>query len=689
MNWTILPVARPLIAWVAAMLIASQVHFQSDIWLFGALVFLCSFLLLSSQRHQLQKRKHLLSGIFLLGLYFAVGGGLYVLKREESAPLEKLMEKGEKRSFTLTLVDGMPSASGAAFRARIDGVATDTSAERQLWPDIIIRFHKKDTVSRRYAVFDQLVIHAVVQPVKKSTNPEAFDYAAYLKYKGIGGQAFVGEHCHQFLKRANASWLQTTARQVNTWMKQTIQSGISSPHEQAVLIALLSGDDALIADEVYQAYSATGAVHVLSVSGLHVAIFIGAFVWLFSLLPTRSPYVAVGKLIFLLLLIGFYTLITGLSASVVRSGLMIAFVLVARTWHKNTHAMHVLTLAALGMLAYNPYYLHQVSFQFSYLSLISILYFEPSITPLLQPDTWLGRQAWQLTSVSLAAQILMIPWSLWYFHQLSLTFVVSGFVAVPLVTAIMYAGSLLLLGEALFAYVPAQIYLIVSSLVNILNRFILWLGNLPFASLTNVWQPIPVFICLLACQLFFMTWLSNRKGVNLQAMGMSITAAVFFVQLHLMQREHAQGLIVYDVPGKTLIDVFAGPVRLTWANVEESSKTVQFAAKGFRIRQGLVMPVKQSSRSGAYCLGNQQVFVIASHLHELNIPHFRHADVVIDTGFADQPPEEVLSATNPYMVVLANGVGWKRRNHWLRLAKANSFSVHIVQSQGAFILENL
>ena len=88
MNWTILPVARPLIAWVAAMLIASQVHIQSGIWLFGAVVFLCSFLLLSSQHHQLQKRKHLLSGIFLLGLYFAVGGGLYVLKREESAPLE-------------------------------------------------------------------------------------------------------------------------------------------------------------------------------------------------------------------------------------------------------------------------------------------------------------------------------------------------------------------------------------------------------------------------------------------------------------------------------------------------------------------------------------------------------------------------------------------------------------------------
>ncbi len=216
---------------------------------------------------------------------------------------------------------------------------------------------------------------------------------------------------------------------------------------------------------VIQSFQRSGAAHVLAVSGLHTGIVYGLIVFLLTLGGRYKPLYDQTLLrccqsVFVLVLLWSYAYLTGLTPSVVRSALMLSLVELARLCHRPPFTLNVVFLSMVLILAIRPTDLFNVSFQLSYSAVISIVAFsiinhKSPITNHQSPITnhqslWgrLGRGLFNLVWVSLAAQLGTIPFTLYYFHQLSNYFLLTNLIVLPLASILVPLGlATLLLGN--------------------------------------------------------------------------------------------------------------------------------------------------------------------------------------------------------------------------------------------------
>lgn len=190
------------------------------------------------------------------------------------------------------------------------------------------------------------------------------------------------------------------------------------------------------------------------------------------------------RIVISLLFLWLYTYITGLSPSVVRASTMLTLAAFSTILHKHSSIYNTLFASAFLMLLYNPNYLYDISFQLSYLALLSILLFQNRIYRIAEfrsiPD-----KIWTLLSVSLAAQIGTLPLTLYCFQQFSNYFWFSGLIVVPLSGVIIY----LTLALIIFGWVPYLSDLLATlvdwTLIG-MNKSITWMSKLPYSTVINI-----------------------------------------------------------------------------------------------------------------------------------------------------------------------------------------------------------
>lgn len=186
---------------------------------------------------------------------------------------------------------------------------------------------------------------------------------------------------------------------------------------------------------VIQSFQRSGAAHVLAVSGLHTGLVYVMIVFLITLGKKIKPlyestfWRALQSVLILLLLWG-YAVLTGLSPSVVRSALMLTLVEIARFCARPPLTLNIVLFSAALILAFRPSDLFNVSFQLSYSAVISIVVFSPLFT----------QHRFDLVWVSMAAQLGTIPFTLYYFHQLSNYFLLTNLIVLPLATILVPLG---------------------------------------------------------------------------------------------------------------------------------------------------------------------------------------------------------------------------------------------------------
>lgn len=186
---------------------------------------------------------------------------------------------------------------------------------------------------------------------------------------------------------------------------------------------------------VIQSFQRSGAAHVLAVSGLHTGLVYAMIVFLITLGKKIKPlyestfWRALQSVLILLLLWG-YAVLTGLSPSVVRSALMLSLVEIARFCARPPLTLNIVLFSAALILAFRPSDLFNVSFQLSYSAVISIVAFSPLFT----------QHRFDLVWVSMAAQLGTIPFTLYYFHQLSNYFLLTNLIVLPLATILVPLG---------------------------------------------------------------------------------------------------------------------------------------------------------------------------------------------------------------------------------------------------------
>ncbi|MBR1688143.1 MAG: ComEC/Rec2 family competence protein [Prevotella sp.] len=212
----------------------------------------------------------------------------------------------------------------------------------------------------------------------------------------------------------------------------------------SVVAAMTLGDKSALPAEQQDIFAATGTSHVLAMSGLHLGIIYS----LLSLLVIgrRLRSIMLGTTV---VAIWGFAFLVGLSPSIVRAALMLSVYAILSIGHRDRMSVNTLAFAAIALLIANPLTLFDVGFQLSFVAVLSILLFFPIInewvSPVCQQRHPLLRWVWQLTAVSLAAQLGVAPLLAFYFHRLATYFLLANFVVIPAATLILYGALLMML----------------------------------------------------------------------------------------------------------------------------------------------------------------------------------------------------------------------------------------------------
>lgn len=293
-------------------------------------------------------------------------------------------------------------------------------------------FVKQKADAPAAAINDQLTAAGEVLLPHGYQNPGLIDTVAGLQRRGITARMSAAANTvHIQLSGQHADW-KTQAAFWRQKMTENMQK-VMPPTDAAVLTGMLFGGYSGIKPEVVRDFAATGIVHILSVSGTHIALVAGVILWLGRKLHLRFAFIAVLAVGSILL----YGCLSGFTPPVVRSVAMGIIALAAVGFEREPDGQNALAVAMLGMLIYQPALLYDISFQLSAGATAGIIFFYSRTVDQLSflPD-WLRCGL----AVTWSAQIGVIPFLAWYFNNLSLSSLPANMIVVPIIEFLVILG---------------------------------------------------------------------------------------------------------------------------------------------------------------------------------------------------------------------------------------------------------
>jgi len=369
---------------------------------------------------------------------------------------------------------------------------------------VLLNLNPDSTITTILKPGMQVLIPWRPQEIKEPLNPFQFSYKDYLNQLNIKRQ--LNTHTSEFeISNIEHHDLQSRSWKLREQLISDLKKYDFGENEIAVFQALILGQRREISNNLYKNYAAAGAIHILAISGLHIGILLLILNFLFKAFD-RFKYGKLIKAIILILLLWSFAVLTGLSASVVRAVTMFSFIAIGLQLKRKTSVLNSLFLSLFILLLINPYYIFQVGFQLSYLAVFSIIVFQPLIHGLLKSKIKFVDYLWKLSSVSIAAQIGVIPLSLYYFHQFPGLFLLTNLIILPFLGIILAFGIIIILLAAINS-LPPFIAELFDLILRLMNRFIEWIAGMESFVFSNIhlslFQTLSLYLILLAILLLF------------------------------------------------------------------------------------------------------------------------------------------------------------------------------------------
>lgn len=296
---------------------------------------------------------------------------------------------------------------------------------------------------------DELMLQGSLVRPPGLRNPGGFDYRRYLANHNIHALLKVKER--DLFQKAPDPFSRAKKRLTPFFeFKQRLHNIIYrhlEPDQAALLSAILLGERANLSQDVKDLFIKTGTIHILAISGLHVALI--ALIVIAVLRFFRCGRKLTFSLAILFVLA--YAVLSGMRPSVVRATIMAAVVLFGFVINRDPQIYNSLGLAGLIILIFNPHSLFDAGFQLSFVSVISIVYFAPKITSSFSAGRSLRFYLLRPLAVSLAAWIGMAPLVAYYFNIVSAIAVLANLIIIPVLLLVVSAGICFLIFAFLWA----------------------------------------------------------------------------------------------------------------------------------------------------------------------------------------------------------------------------------------------
>ena len=565
----------------------------------------------------------------------------------------------------------------------------DSAASNKVVGKVLIYF-KKDSAASSLKYGDEILIHKQLQPIKNAGNPGSFNYERYAGFQQTFHNIYLTDGDFIVTKTDGAKDFYYFIYAARNYLLASLHKYMPDDiNVVGVAEALLIGYKEDLNKELVQAYTNTGIVHIIAISGLHLAMLYGILEWMFGFLPVKKNSKV--KILPILILLWLFALLTGASASVLRSAVMLSCILIGKNFFKTATVYNSLAASAFLLLCYNPYFLWDVGFQLSYFAVFGIVWLQQPIYRSWYIKNWLGQQAWKAMSVTLAAQLITLPICLYYFHQFPTTFIISNFIALPLSGAALYIGVILFL----FSWFPfvAKLagYLLYASIWCI-NFGVEKINGMPYALLDNLFAtPASTVLLYLFLFAFCVAIMQKKKYYFLVA----IAAFAMYAGLYsftVLGNSLNKKMIVYNVPKQMAIDFIAGD---QYIFAGDSALKVPGLLQNFHLKPSRVsMQLSAAERlpglqtvNNFWLLGPHVVFIANQNVgykaREMKIP----ISVLVLSKNAPANPAQLLAAFAPQMVVAdGNNSMWKIAK-WKTYCENVHLRFHAVSEKGAYVFK--
>jgi len=332
----------------------------------------------------------------------------------------------------------------------------------------------KESTKANFKVNSKILTSAALQEVKPSLNPYQFNYKKYLKRLGIYHHVFLRDQIILAIPQSKNS-ITDYAETIRETLNKRLQKLPLKPIELAFINALFLGQRQDITADIYEAYKKAGAIHILAISGLHVGILL--LIIRFILKPLL--YFRHGKFVRLLIILCVlwsFAIIAGLSPSVVRAVTMFSLFAIVKGLKRSSNSLNTLAVSGFILLLVRPTFCFDVGFQLSYAAVASIIIVKPVLDKWWRIKHWIGNWFLDLLKVSIAAQIGVLPLSLYYFHQFPGLFFVTNMVVIPCLIVILGLGILMLVLIGIHQP-PDLLIQILSWIIQLMNWFVEWVAS--------------------------------------------------------------------------------------------------------------------------------------------------------------------------------------------------------------------
>jgi len=581
--WKLAPFVRLLLPFSVGILIQWYIGIALYLivtLLLIVLVFVIGFTFISiKNKYRLQTLEAILFFIAMIVL------GLFLTHKNDESKNTNWYGKAYKpNDFILVRIDEPVIEKNKSYKANayVEGIIKNDSLIKTQGK--IIVYFAKDSAAGLLNYGDKILIHKNIQTIKNSGNPGSFNYQRYASFQQLFHTIFLKEK----------DWVKTNERQVS-WFKQFIFSAREkildilkknigdNKDELGIAEALLIGYTNDLDNDLVQAYSNTGVVHVIAISGMHLGLIYVMLVWVFG----KLPFIKKSKIIQVVLILSclwLFSLLTGASASVLRSAVMFSCIAIGKNFFKQASIFNSLAASAFILLCYNPYYLWDVGFQLSYLAVIGIIVFQKPIYNTIYIKNKYVNEVWKLVAISIAAQLLTFPICIYYFHQFPNLFILTNIIAVPLSSLILYL-EIAMISLSWIPFIGTWLGKLTQWLVWLMNKIILFVNDFPFAVWDNLLASILTTLLLYVVVVTCCIWLIKKKKEYLKFSLLTLLCFVLLQSFMQWQIKNQQKLIVYNVPQHQAIDFVSGN---TYKFIGDSILLVDGILQNFHLKPGRI-----------------------------------------------------------------------------------------------------
>lgn len=486
-------------------------------------------------------------------------------------------------------------------------------------------------------------------------NYHGFDYSLYLKTQKLYG-TFEGSS-YIVLSTSCCSYVEKIVNNFKEKTKKALRDNLDEDLAE-LCIGILIGDRNNLDEKIEEDFKKSNLTHMLAVSGSHFVYIIICIKYLEKVIKWRN----FNKVLTIIIIVLFMNL-TGNTASVVRSGIMAIMLIVAKFFHRKSDVWTNMALSAVLALVYNPYTLFDIGFELSYGGVIGIVIFYDKVKDTLgkiiikmHKESKMLQYILEGTSVTISANLVIIPIMIYNFNTISFSFIVSNLLAGGLLGIIVILGFLLVFLSLMLGQTLSIFFYILNFLLKALTKIAEVCSKLPFS---YIYVPTPKILGILIfySYLFFIINRDRLRVRIFNTLKVRIAILILIIIFNLGYPILSSKRIGLEI---NFIDVGQGDCTLIRAN----GKNILVDAGG-------------SKDEKSFDVGKNTVFpyLLDRGIVSLDYVIVSHFDSDHCQGF-----NFILKNMKVKTAIICNiGQESEEYNHFVRLAKENKTKIRYVQ----------